>query len=312
MFRTGRLEYGTEAMDLAALADFNLVAAHGGFGRASRASGRAKATLSRRVAELEQDLGVRLIDRGSHSLRLTEEGRALHARTSGPLSEIAEAGEAVALGASIPRGRLRVSAPLVLAHVALGRIGARFALAYPEVQLEIVAEDRVVDPVEDGYDLVIRISPSPDEQLVGRRFLSDELLVVAHPDLPQPKMSARDKDTASVNAILMSTTPADVIWRFTNNGGDETALTPRPILRLSSLLMIRDAALAGAGAALLPKLLVDDDIAAGRLAYWGTKVGPAVEIWALQSSRRLVGAKVRAFLDVVEKAFPGRVFTPPT
>lgn len=297
-------------MDLQALTDFNLVAVHGGFGRASRASGRAKATLSRRVAELEQSLGVRLIERGSQNLRLTDEGRALHERTGGPLSEIAEAGEAVVLGASTPRGGLRVSAPLVLAHVALGRIGARFALAYPDVQLEIVAEDRVVDPVEDGFDLVIRINPSPDEQLVGRRFLNDELLVVAHPSLRRPT-SARDSDDVSVNAVLMTTTPADVVWRFRRNGEDEIVLTPKPILRLSSLLMIRDAALAGAGAALLPKLLVDDDITAGRLAYWGTKSGPQIEIWALQSSRRLVGAKVRAFLDTVEKAFPGRVFVPP-
>jgi DNA-binding transcriptional LysR family regulator len=297
-------------MDLQALTDFNLVAVHGGFGRASRASGRAKATLSRRVAELEQSLGVRLIERGSQNLRLTDEGRALHERTGGPLSEIAEAGEAVVLGASTPRGRLRVSAPLVLAHVALGRIGARFALAYPDVQLEIVAEDRVVDPVEDGFDLVIRINPSPDEQLVGRRFLNDELLVVAHPSLRRPT-SARDSDDVSVNAVLMTTTPADDVWRFRRNGEDEIVLTPKPILRLSSLLMIRDAALAGAGAALLPKLLVDDDITAGRLAYWGTKSGPQIEIWALQSSRRLVGAKVRAFLDTVEKAFPGRVFVPP-
>jgi DNA-binding transcriptional LysR family regulator len=297
-------------MDLQALTDFNLVAAHGGFGRASRASGRAKATLSRRVAELEQSLGVRLIERGSQSLRLTDEGRALHERTDGPLSEIAEAGEAVVLGASTPRGRLRVSAPLVLAHVALGRIGARFALAYPDVQLEIVAEDRVVDPVEDGFDLVIRINPSPDEHLVGRRFLNDELLVVAHPALPRPR-STHDSDDVSVNAVLMTTTPPDVTWRFRRDAEDEIVLTPRPILRLSSLLMIRDAALAGAGAALLPKLLVDDDIAAGRLAYWGTKAGPPIEIWALQSSRRLVGAKVRAFLDIVEKAFPERVFVPP-
>jgi DNA-binding transcriptional LysR family regulator len=149
-------------MELKALSDFNLVAAHGGFGRASRVSGRSKATLSRRVAELEQSLGVRLIDRGSQNLRLTDEGRALHARTEGPLSEIAEAGEAVALGAATPRGRLRVSAPVVIAHVAFGRIAARFALAYPDVQLEIVAEDRKVDPVEDGYDLVIRVDPSPE------------------------------------------------------------------------------------------------------------------------------------------------------
>jgi DNA-binding transcriptional LysR family regulator len=296
-------------MDLQALSDFNLVAAHGGFGRASRVSGRAKATLSRRVAELEQSLGVRLIDRGSQNLRLTEEGRALHARTDGPLSEIAEAGEAVALGAATPRGRLRVSAPVVIAHVAFGRIAARFALAYPDVQLEIVAEDRKVDPVEDGYDLVIRVDPSPDESLVGRRFLNDERLVVAHPDMPRPAPSADDVAEIPVKAVLLTNSPADLVWRTRASQGVEMRLRPEPALRLSSLLMVHDAVRAGAGAALLPKLLVADDIAAGRLAYWGTS-GPAVELWALQSSRRLIGAKVRAFLDVVEGAFPQRTFVP--
>jgi DNA-binding transcriptional LysR family regulator len=289
-------------MDLQALSDFNLVAAHGGFGRASRISGRSKATLSRRVAELEQSLGIRLIERGTQSLRLTDEGRALHERTDGLLSEIAEAGEAVALGASTPRGRLRVSVPVALAHVTFGRIAARFALAFPDVQLEVIADDRKVDPVEDGYDLVIRIDPSPDERLVGRRFLNDERFLVAHPHLPKQ---------TEVNATLLSMTPPDTIWRITTAPGVTQTFTPNPILRLSSLLMVRDAVLAGAGAALLPKLLVADDIAAGRLAHWGTDAGPPVEIWALQSSRRLVGAKVRAFLDVVEKAFPGRSFVPP-
>ena len=74
--------------------------------------------------------------------------------------------------------------------------------------------------------------------------------------------------------------------------------------------MVRDAVLAGAGTALLPKLLVADDIAAGKLSYWGTHAGPSVEIWALQSSRRLIGAKIRAFLDVLENAFPEKDFVP--
>jgi DNA-binding transcriptional LysR family regulator len=298
-------------MDLQALSDFNLVAANGGFGRASRVSGRSKATLSRRVAELERSLGVRLIERGSRSLRLTEEGRALHERTAGPLSEISEAGEAVALGASVPRGRLRVSAPVVIAHVAFGRIGARFALAYPEVQLEIVAEDRRVDPVEDGYDLVIRVDPSPDDRLVGRRFLNDERLIVAHPDLPRPDNDPGDRGEPSVRAVLLSATPPDAPWRLRSDQAADTVLRPEPVLRLSSLLMVRDAALAGAGAAMLPRLLVADDVAQGRLILWGIQAGPPVELWALQSSRRLVGAKVRAFLDMVEKAFPERAFVPP-
>jgi DNA-binding transcriptional LysR family regulator len=297
-------------MDLQALSDFNLVASHGGFGRAERASGRSKATLSRRVAELEQSLNVRLIERGSHSLRLTDEGRALHERTTGLLSEITEAGEAVALGASTPRGSLRISAPVVFAHVALGRIGARFATAYPDVQLTIIAEDRLVDPVEDGYDLIIRVNPSSDERLVGRRFLNDERLIVAPPGLPKPA-PAMDGNEIVLKAVVLAATPPSAVWRMMSDDGAEILIKPEPVLRMSSLLMARDAVLAGAGIASLPKLLVGSDIAAGRLACWGTHAGPPVEIWALQSSRRLIGAKVRAFLDMIENEFPERVFVPP-
>jgi DNA-binding transcriptional LysR family regulator len=297
-------------MDLHALADFNLVASHGGFGRASRASGRSKATLSRRVVELERSLGVRLIERGTQALRLTEEGLALHERTQGLLAEVAEAGEAVTLGASTPRGRLRISAPIVFAHVALSRIGARFALAYPDVQLEIVAEDRKVDLVEEGYDLVIRIDPSADEQLVGRRFLKDERLIVAPPRMPRPAASKSASAENSVRAVLLTTTPADVVWNMRTEKGDRIVLKPEATLRFSYPLMVRDAVLAGAGVALLPRVLVADDIAAGRLGFWGSQDGPPVEIWALHSSRRLVGAKVRAFLEVIGQTFPQEVFAP--
>lgn len=298
-------------MDLQALTDFALVAAHGGFGRASRASGRSKATLSRRVAELEQSLGVRLIERGTQRLRLTDEGRALYERTHGPLSEIAEAGDVVTMGASVPRGRLRVSAPVVLSHVALGHVGARFALAYPDVQLEILADDRKMDPVEDGFDLVIRVDPSPSERLVGRRILDDRRLVVAHPSIPMPHLSPADDGLPEVKAVVTTRTPADQTWQFRTDSGDAVHVKPVAVLRLSSLLMVRDAVLAGAGVALLPKLLVENDIKSRRLIGWGTDVHPPVEIWALRNSRRLVGAKVRAFLDALEQAFPERAFVPP-
>jgi DNA-binding transcriptional LysR family regulator len=297
-------------MDLQALADFNLVATHGGFGRASRVTGRPKATLSRRVAELEQRLKVRLIERGSHSLRLTDEGRALHERTEGLLAEIAEAGDAITSGARIPRGRLRISAPIVLAHVALSRIGARFALAYPEVDLEIVAEDRMVDPVEDGFDLVIRIDPAPDDRLVGRRILDDKRLLVASPALTSPIPAAPHQEHVSLKAVLLTTTPPDAVWRVRSEPAGVSLLIPEPVLRLSSLLMVRDAVVAGAGSALLPKLLVAGDLEAGRLVQWAIDDHPPVGIWALQSSRRLVSAKVLAFLEALAAAFPDRVFNP--
>ena len=290
-------------MDLTSLADFNAVALHGGFGPASRALDRPKATLSRRVAELEETLGVRLIERGSRTLRLTEEGVVLHERTRGLMAEIQEAGEAVASRAPVPRGRLRISAPVVFAHVVLVRIATRFALAYPQVELEVIAEDRVVDPVEDGYDLVIRIDPPRDEQLVGRRILGDERLVVAAPTMSIPSRPAGEAAALAVPAVVFVAASAGAIWSVRTQDGLR-ALAPMPVLRFSSLLMVRDAVLDGVGAALLPRLLVEQDVAAGRLVCWGTEDGPPVEVWALYNSRRLLSAKVRAFMDLLQE-LPG-------
>ncbi|TPG43785.1 LysR family transcriptional regulator [Sphingomonas koreensis] len=290
-------------MDLAALSAFNLVAGHDGFGIASRAARRPKATLSRKVAELEAHLGVRLIDRGSRTLRLTPEGRALHDRTQGPLAEIGEAEQAIASGATVPRGTLRISAPIVLAHVLLPRVAADFVQAYPQVTLEIVAEDRKVDPVEDNYDLVIRIDPDADERLVGRRILEDERLLVASPDLPNPLLPDSEDTAVTVTAVGRIASSADALWRISTDQGVRL-LSPQMRLRFSSFLMVQDATLAGAGVALMPKLLAAQHIAAGRLVVWGVDDGPKVEIWALQNSRRLSSSKNRAFLDVLT-SLPG-------
>src|SRR4051812_21948222 len=113
-------------MDINALADFQLVATHGGFGRASRASGRSKGTLSGRIADLEESLGMRLIERGARKLELTEAGQLLLNRAAGPMRELAEALAEVKDGMGQPRGRLRIAAPLVFSQMALGGIVARF------------------------------------------------------------------------------------------------------------------------------------------------------------------------------------------
>lgn len=285
-------------MDLPALVDFNLVATHGGFGRASRASGRPKATLSRKVAELEASLGVRLIDRGAKTLRLTGEGLALYERTLGPLADIVEAEQAVVSGASVPAGKLRVSAPIVLAHVLLPKLASSFAVAYPKVDLEIIAEDRKVDPVDENYDLVIRIDPSPDERLVGRRFLEDERVLVAPPGLIVDLLPKQEAVGHAVVAVGRAGTPDDVVWRINTDAGIRV-VQPQFRLRFSSFLMVRDAVLAGAGVALVPKLMVAGDIEVGRLVSWGAHDGPKVEVWALQNSRRLSSSKVRAFLAML-------------
>lgn len=280
-------------MDLLALADFNLVARHGGFGRAARETGRPKATLSRRVAELEADLGLRLFERGARMLKLTQEGRTLYERTGALLAEIDETAAALASGGDRPRGRLRISAPLLFSQTAMGALAAGFARAYPDVRLEVTTEDRPVDMVEEGYDLVIRVNPNPDETLVGRIFLRDRLVVVAAPHL------ARPGDGAPVPAVVQPSSD-QAAWQVA--GQPDIAIDP--VLRLSSLVMVPGAVRAGVGAGCLPASVVSHDLAAGRLVRWGDVAGPEIALWALYPSRRLLSARVSAFLDFLKAAFP--------
>jgi len=284
-------------MDLLALADFNLVARHGGFGRAARASGRPKATLSRRVSELESSLHLRLFERGTRALKLTEEGRALYERTGTLLAELDETAAAIASGGDRPRGRLRISAPLLFSQTVMGKLAANFALKFPEVRLEVTTDDRSVDMIEEGYDLVIRVNPDTDESLVGRIFLRDRLVVVASPGLPRPG------GDLAVPAVVRGASDLNSVWVVKAPDG-RSHIAVEPVLRLASLTMVRDAVRAGVGAARLPVSLVGQDLAAGRLVHWGDVDGPEISLWTLYPSRRLLSARVSAFLDCLKEAFP--------
>ncbi|WP_030141655.1 LysR family transcriptional regulator [Pseudomonas fluorescens] len=283
-------------MNLNALIDFALVATHSGLGKASRASGRSKATLSRRIAELEEQLGVRLIERSARGLKLTEAGEMLIARAEGPLGEVVEAMTAAQEGVSTPRGRLRVAAPVLFSQLAMGRIGAEFCAAYPQVSIEVLAEDRLVDLVEEQFDVAIRINPRPDSNLVGRCFAKDRLVVVAAPGVAKPEPG----EVSAVAAIVFSN------FQPTQWNLDDGRLILEPIPRLwfSSFLMIRDAAVAGGGAALLPQSIAWSQMARGELVQWGTVSTVEAQLWVLHTSRRLAAPKVRAFVDFMCARYP--------
>jgi DNA-binding transcriptional LysR family regulator len=284
-------------MDLLSLADFNLVARYGGFGKAARAANRPKATLSRRVAELEGNLELRLFERGTRRLQLTQEGRALYERTAALLTELDEIAGAIAKGGDRPRGRLRISSPLLFSQTAMGKLAAEFAVKYPEVRLEVTTEDRNVDMVEEGYDLVIRVNPNKDDNLVGRVFLRDRLVVVASPNLARPKVGE------TVPAVVRGASDQVATWKVIARSG-EANIAIEPVLRLSSLVMVRDAVRLGVGAARLPISLVSHDLADYRLVNWGEVEGPEISLWTLYPSRRLLSARVSAFLDFLKEAFP--------
>jgi DNA-binding transcriptional LysR family regulator len=178
----------------------------------------------------------------------------------------------------------------------MGKLAAGFALKYPEVRLEVTTEDRPVDMVEEGYDLVIRVNPDPDESLVGRAFLRDGLVVVAAPHLMQGPGTA-------VPVVIRGAAGQSRSWSINTPAGP-TTIQIEPVLSLSSMTMVRDAVRMGVGAARLPLSLVSHDLAAGRLVRWGDVEGPDTVLWALYPSRRLLSARVSAFLDYLKHAFP--------
>lgn len=280
-------------MHLDDLSDFCLVASNGGFSQASRISGRPKASLSRKVMDLEVALGVRLFERGSRSVHLTEEGELLFKSTAGALGEIAEAVNLLRDGRARPQGRLRVNVPSLFGLMWMGRLTAQFKTAYPEVALEVTMEDREVDLVNEGYDLVIRANPKPDSELVGFCFLREQLLVVAAPGLT---------DQQPVAVVVRNAARNPDIWQIGGTNG--RAIETRPVLELPAITMIRDAVLTGIGAARLPRMLVAEDLAAGRLVSWGPISGEPAQIWALHTSRRFASAKVKAFMQFLKTAFP--------
>src|SRR5205823_8808776 len=141
------------------------------------------------------------------------------------------AAAAIASGGDKPRGTLRISAPLLFSQTAMGNLAAKFALKYPEVRLEVTTEDRTVDMIEEGYDVVIRVNPDPDESLVGRIFLRDRLVVVASPHLQRPTDSSR------VPAVVSRTADQTVVWEVTSPSG-RPRIAIDPVLRLSSLIMV--------------------------------------------------------------------------
>ena len=244
-------------MDLNAVRDFPVVAEHGSYAEAGRVLGLPKAMLSRRIAALEQSLGVRLMERNSRRLRLTAEGDELRERAASLVTALADLEEQVRPGDAALRGRLRISVPVLLGQIVLGRIAARFAAAHPGVVLEAVVDDRRVDLLREGFDAAIRVNPMPDSLLSGRLLGRNRVLLVAAPSLIG--YAGEEPQKFSWPAVVRRGWGDDGGWNIV---GERGAVRVPAIKRLdlSSPLAIRDAVYVGAGAAFLPHTLVARDI----------------------------------------------------
>lgn len=285
--------------DLNDLYYFAQVVEHQGFTAAGRALGIPKSKLSRRVAMLEEHLGVRLLNRSSRSFSLTDIGRAYYERARAVLVEAEAAEEFVAQNRAEPRGLVRIACPVALLSYQFSALFAEFMTVCPAVTLEIESTNRRVDLVQEGFDLAIRVRFPPLEasDLVMRQLNESHQSLVASPKLlpDPPKFPA---DLAGVPSLDHRRSDGRHEWQLRQADGQLATISHKPRLVTDDIAMLREAALAGVGAAQLPSFLVKDDIQQGRLLPllpdWAPRAGI---VHAVFPSRRGLLPSVRALLD---------------
>ena len=287
---------------------FVAVVSRQGFARAADALDTSPANVTRYVAELEAHLGTRLLNRHSRKLSLTDSGEALYERARAILADVAEA-ESVSSSSTLrPQGRLRINAPLSFGLLHLAPRWPRFAQRHPQVELDVSLIDRVVDVVEEGFDLAIRISRGGSTAHAAIKRASSRHVVCASPDyLRAHGTPETPADLASHACIVYEYVGNE--WHLLDAGGRPHSVRVRPVMQTNNGDTAAAAARAGLGIVWQPTFLVGPDLRAGRLVPLlpGWRV-PDIDILAVYPSRRHLGAKVRAMIDFLAEEFSG---TPP-
>lgn len=289
-----------------AMQAFARVVESGSFVAAAERLGTSTSSLSRQISELEQHLGARLLNRTTRRLSLTESGQSFYERTVALLGDLAEAEALVGQAAVAPRGTLRLTCSHNMAQKRVAPAIAAFVERYPDVKFEMVVSDRLIDLVDEGFDLAIRVGQVGSDRLVARRLGSMTLIACAAPQYLQRRpapMSPMDLTTHNLLTYAYASTPRS--WRFTDSSGQaqEVRVTTGSLHANSGDALVA-AAVAGLGIICEPDFLVADPIADGRL----TRVLPdfdavSGDIWAVYPSRRHLSLKVRLFVDFIADSF---------
>lgn len=281
---------------------FMAVVDAGSFIAGGQALGLTRSAAGKAVVRLEDRLGVRLLNRTTRTLNLTDEGRVFYERGLQILAAVDDAEASVAGPAGTPRGLLRLTVADAFGRLVLLPLLKKYLEAWSEVQVEVSFTDRLADIVEEGFDLAVRIgSVNADKQLVSRVVARYQAVLCAAPSYLAEHGEPLNLDAlAGHDCLFFSSRTRRQSWRFRDDAGSWVKAQGRSRLRLDSGEAIRDAAVAGLGIGLLPDFLVAQDLAAGRLQ----QVLPAldagdVEIMAIYPSKRLLEPRVRRFIDLM-------------
>lgn len=283
---------------------FVAVAQLGSFVKAADKLGLSKAMVSRHVSELEARLGVRLMQRSTRRLSLSDAGAEYLQRCVQILAELADANAAVSAGAVQAQGLLKITAPVTFGIRHLAPLWGEFLRVHPQVALEVNLNDRVVDLIEEGYDLAVRIGQLAPSTLVARRIASARLILCASPRYLKQAAPIRDlADLAQHDVIAYSYLATGEQWHFSGPEGARS-ITVHPRLRSNSGETCRAAALADQGVVFQPGFLVGEDLKAGRLVQILPQYeGPELDISVVYASRQHLSHKVRAMVEFLAAAF---------
>ena len=252
--------------NLADIAVFVRVVERGSFTLAAEDLELSRAVVSKYLSRLEERLAVRLLNRTTRRLSLTEAGAALFEASRGAIERIEEAEAAVARFQKAPRGRLRVSAPMSFGILHLGSVVADFASAQPAITLDLKLDDRYVNLVEEGFDLAIRIGTLTDSSLVARKLASTRTVACASPDyLAEHGTPETPEDLAAHECLVYSYSTTANVWRFTAADGREIPVALTGTFRINNGIVLAEAAAAGRGVVVSPTFYVGPMLRAGRL-----------------------------------------------
>ena len=292
---------------LAALEAFARVAETGSFSAAARAMNLSKSLISRQVSALEAELGARLISRTTRSLTLTEAGRGYYEQVARILAQMEEADLSVSQLQATPRGRLRVNAPMSFSLLRLAPALPDFLALYPEIEVDMVMNDRRVDLLEEGFDLAIRIGRLADSSLVARKLSPMQRFIVASPAYLAERGTPKVPADLRHHACLCYSN-ADTIdeWRFCEPDGRPVSIEVKGRVRANNGDLLRIAALRGLGFVDLPDFLVAADIEGGALVpVLQDYVRQDGGVYAVYPHARYLPPKIRVFIDFLAERWGG-------
>ena len=268
------------------------------FTSAGRTLGKSKALVSKHIGELEDRLGVRLLNRTTRRVSVTEIGRAYYDRAAALLGDFETLEDSVKSVSGLPRGMLKITAPQSLGELELMELVSAFRAKFPEIGVDIFLSDRIVDLVGEGFDIALRISEAADSALIARKLCDMRVLVCAAPDYlkthPTPKSP---EDLAGHTVIADTNFQGRDVWRF-SRGGERMPVRITGAISVNSAVAVRHALRAGLGLGICPEFVVARDIREGRLVeLLADYQDLTLTVHLVYPHRLYLSAKVRAFID---------------